>query len=149
MEKSSRRLLLVISLFGLIFLASFIFYGVKSYMIRAFMKDFKEPPVTISAVPAIAQTWHPVLSAAGTLKASNGVDVNSQVNGIITAIYFESGKEVTQGDQLIQLDDSVDQQTLLRDQAALRFDKIDYERKQSLLKKNAVAQSAVDSAKAA
>src|SRR3990167_283863 len=149
MEKSSRRLAIAIGIFAFIFIASFVFYGVKSYMIRAFMKNFKEPPVTVSATKVTATTWHPSLQSAGTLKASNGVDVNAQVNGIVTGIFFESGKHVKQGEQLLQLDDSVDQQTLLRDQAALRFDKIDYDRKQALLRRNAVAQNAVDAAKAA
>src|SRR3990167_10159641 len=94
MEKSSRRLAIAIGIFGFIFIASFVFYGVKSYMIRAFMENFQEPPATVSALPATLQTWHPTLQAAGTLKASNGVDVNSQVSGIITGIYFESGKHV-------------------------------------------------------
>ncbi|MDP1573936.1 MAG: efflux RND transporter periplasmic adaptor subunit [Coxiellaceae bacterium] len=113
------------------------------------MKNYKEPDVTVSAEKATSQTWHPFLTAAGSLKASNGVDVNAQVSGQITAIEFKSGQHVKQGDLLVQLDDSVDQQTLLRDQAALLFNKVDYERKQSLLKQRAVAQSAVDAAKAA
>jgi hypothetical protein len=39
-----------------------------------------------------------------------------------------------------QLNDAVDQQTLLRDQATLRFNKIDFERKQTLLAVRSSAQ---------
>lgn len=149
MDLRHRRLKWIVIGFLVLFLGTFIFYGVKTVMIRAFMKNFKEPPVTVSAEKAVLKTWHPLLTAAGTLKASNGVDVNSQVSGQITAIYFESGVHVKQGDVLLQLDDSVDQQALLRDQAALRYNQVDYNRKTALLKQKAVAQSAVDSAKAA
>ena len=149
MDKSSKRFKWILCIFIFIFLVTFIFYGVKSVMIRAYMKNFKQPPTTVSTVKAVLTTWHPFLSAAGTLKASNGVDINSEVSGQIVSIHFQSGSHVSTGDLLVQLNDAVDQQTLLRDQAALRFDKIDYHRKEILLKENAVAQSAVDAAKAA
>ena len=49
----------------------------------------------------------------------------------------------------MQLNDSVDQQALLRDEASLRYNKIDYARKEILLREKAIAKSAVDAAKAA
>ena len=143
------RITWIIGLFVFIFVGTFVFYGVKLFMIHSFMKNYQEPPVFVSTTKVVAQTWNPYLSAVGSLKASNGVEVNSEVNGQISALNFESGQDVKQGDLLVQLNDDVDQQALLRDEATLRFNKIDYTRKQTLLKENAVAKSAVDAAKAA
>src|SRR3990167_2873691 len=143
------RIIWIISFFLFLFVATFIFYGVKSYLVYAFMKNYKEPPVFVSATKAIAKTWHPFLTTVGSLKASNGVEVNSEVSGQILSINFQSGQDVKQGDLLVQLNDAVDQQALLRDEATLRFNKVDYKRKETLLKENAVARSAVDAAKAA
>ncbi|MCX7120568.1 MAG: efflux RND transporter periplasmic adaptor subunit [Gammaproteobacteria bacterium] len=143
------RIIWIISFFLFLFAATFIFYGVKSYFIYAFMKNYKEPPVFVSTTTAVSKTWNPFLTAVGSLKASNGVEVNSQVSGQIVSIYFQSGQDVKQGDLLVQLNDEVDQQGLLRDEATLRFNKVDYSRKEILLKENAVARSAVDAAKAA
>jgi len=135
--------------FVVLFLLTFLFHIGKTLMIQHFLKNYQEPPVNVSATKAMAETWHPFLLAAGTLKASSGVDVNSQVPGQITKIYFESGTHVKAGDILLQLDDSIDQQTLLRDKAALLFNKVDFQRKALLIKEHALAQSAVDAAKAA
>lgn len=132
-----------------VFIATFVFYGVKIFMVHWFMSHYQAPPVYVSTIKAVQKTWHPYLSAVGTLKASNGVDVNSQVSGQILSINFQSGQHVKQGDLLVQLNDAVDQQTLLRDAARLRLDKVDFQRKQLLLKENAMSRSAVDSARAA
>lgn len=147
MEQRSRLKWILIA-FSTIFALTFVFYAVKLVLIRHFMASFVAPPSSVSTVVAESKTWHPLLIAAGTLKSSNGVDVNSPVSGQIMATYFTSGAQVQQGDLLVQLDDKVDQQTLLHDQAKLRFDKIDYQRKKLLLKEKAVAQSALDAARA-
>jgi membrane fusion protein (multidrug efflux system) len=139
----------IIGIFIAIFVATFIFYGVKMFMVSWYMSHYQEPPITVSTIRAELKTWNPFLSTVGSLKASNGVDVNSEVSGQILAIDFQSGEHVKQGDLLIQLNDSVDQQTLLRDEAKLRFDKIDFDRKELLLKENAVARTSVDAARAA
>lgn len=143
------RIIWIIGFFLFIFVATFVFYGVRLFMMHSFMKHYKEPPVFVATTTAVYKTWKPFLRAVGSLTASNGVNVNSEVNGQIVSINFQSGQDVKQGDLLVQLNDAVDQQTLLRDQATLRFNKIDFERKQTLLKENAVAHSAVDAAKAA
>src|SRR3989338_3202387 len=108
----SKRIKWVIGFFIFIFVATFAFHGFKMIMIRRYMAHFVEPPIYVSATKATTETWHPYLSAVGSLKASNGVDVNSEVSGQITAIDFQSGEHVKQGDLLVQLNDSVDQQAL-------------------------------------
>lgn len=143
------RILWIIGFFLFLFFATFVFYGIRLALIHWFTTHYEEPPITVSAVKAQLKTWHPYLSTVGSLKASNGVEVNSEVSGQVIAIAFESGEHVKQGDLLVQLNDAVDQKTLQKDEAKLRFDKIDYERKETLLKDNAVARSAVDAAKAA
>lgn len=143
------RITWIVGIFVLIFIATFAFYGVKLLMIHWYMSHYEEPPVTVSTTVAEKKTWHPYLSSVGSLKASNGVDVNSEVSGQIVSIDFKSGDHVKQGDLLVQLNDAIDQRNLDRDEAKLRFDKIDFERKELLLAQNAVARSSVDAAKAA
>lgn len=145
----NKRIKWVVGIFITLFIATFLFYAVKLFMVRWYMSHYEEPPIYVSTTEAVLKTWHPFLNAVGSLKASNGVDVNSEVSGQILSINFQSGVHVKQGDLLVQLNDSVDQQSLLRDEAKLRFDKIDFERKTLLLKENAVAKSAVDAARAA
>ena len=143
------RIHVIMTGFIVLFVGTFLFYGIKLFLLHWFMAHFKEPPVYVSTIKAEQKTWHPYLTAIGTLKASNGVEVNSEVSGQILSIDFQSGEHVKQGDLLVQLNDDMDQQTLLRDEAKLRLDKVDYERKTLLIKENAVSRSAVDAAKAA
>lgn len=144
-----KRIYWVVGFFIFLLLATFIFYGVKMLMVRWYMAHFEEPPITISTTKVRAETWHPFISAVGSLKASSGVDVNPQVSGQVLSIHFQSGENVRQGDLLVQLDDAVDEQALQRDKAALRMNKLDYQRKQELLQQKAVSRSAVDAAQAA
>lgn len=144
-----KRLVLSVSIFLFLFVATFIFFGVKVFLVHRFMANFEEPPVYVSSTKAELKTWNMLLTAVGSLKASNGVDVNSEVPGQILSIDFKSGEHVKAGDLLVQLNDDIDQQTLKRDEAKLNLDKVDFDRNELLIKKNAIAHSAVDSAKAA
>lgn len=144
----NKRVLWMIGFFVFIFIATFIFYGVKLYLIKWYSDHYEEPPVTISAEKATTQTWHPFLTSVGTLKASNGVDVSSEVSGQISSIHFESGEYVKQSDLLVQLNDAIDQQALQRDEAKLKLDDLNYHRNVSLIKQDVVSKSAVDAAKA-
>lgn len=144
-----RRVRFFIGFFILIFVATFIFYGVRVYLVRWFTAHYQEPPTYVSAEKAVTQTWHPILTTVGSLKASNGVNVNSEVNGQVLSISFHSGDRVQKGDLLVQLNDDVDQKALERDQARLNADELDFKRKEILLRQNAVSQSALDAARAA
>lgn len=144
-----KRVYWIVGFFLFLLAGTFIFYGVKMAMVRWYMAHYQAPPITISTTKVRTQTWHPFLSAVGSLKASKGVEVSSEVSGQILSIPFRSGVHVDKGDLLVQVDDQVDQQNLQRDLAALRVNKLDFERKQKLWKEKAVARSAVDQAQAA
>jgi membrane fusion protein (multidrug efflux system) len=140
--------IILIIILAVIFGGTFLYDAVRVIMIKQYFAHYQVPAVSVSIAKVEAQTWHPSFSAVGTLKAANGVEINAQVNGQITAIYFESGQRVEKGAPLIQLDDAIDRQTLANNLAQLQADKLDYDRKLQLSKSNGVAQSEVDVAKA-
>ncbi len=144
-----KRIYWFVGFFIFVLVATFVFYGVKRYMVSWYMSHYQEPPVYVSTTKVVQKVWHPYLSAVGSLKAFKGVDVNAEVSGQVLSIHFQSGDRVKKGDLLVQLDDQVDKQSLERDKAKLRLDKLDYGRKQKLLAQNAVSRSAVDAARAA
>ena len=76
----------------------------KPQMIRQFLSTMKPPPATVTAEPARTERWVERLTSIGTLIASQGVEVTSQVAGIVTEVLIDSGKEVEQGAKLVQLD---------------------------------------------
>lgn len=125
-----------------------LFNVIKAFMIKRFFAHFTPPAVTVSSVTAVKKNWEPRIHAVGNFMAINGVEVNSQANGNVVAIHFDSGQYVEQGKPLIDIDDSVDQATLRSNQSELALQEISYKRQLELAKKGATPSSSVDEAKA-
>jgi len=118
----------------------------KPQAIKGFLSQQVPPPATITAEPARSQEWVERLPAIGTLISSQGVDVASQVDGIVTAIGFESGMEVPKGKLLVQLDVSVELAELASAEATMREADVAYKRQTDLLRKAVTSEANVDTA---
>lgn len=130
----------LIILFGLIF----IMHTIRKVFIARYIHKMQQEAVVISTSDVKKTTWHPELTTVGTLAAVNGVNVSSELNGMVVDIYFKSGQTVKKDDPLIQLDDAVDQQTFNTNRAQLNLDQLNYQRQLQLSKTHSVAQSDVD-----
>lgn len=102
------------------------------------------PAPTVAAVTVEPRDWEPTLEAVGTLQAIQGVEVNNEVAGQVTAIEFDSGAMVKRGQVLVRLADEVDRADLEGLQAAERLAQIKVERNRTLLRDRAVAQGDFD-----
>ncbi|MDR3402082.1 MAG: efflux RND transporter periplasmic adaptor subunit [Chthoniobacter sp.] len=107
---------------------------------------FAMPPSAVTTVVVKGQTWQPVLSAVGSLKAVNGVTVSTDLAGIVSEISFESGAAVKKGDLLIKLDTQQEEAQLHAAEAKLQLAKLDLERKRDLIAKKTISPSDWDSA---
>lgn len=103
-----------------------------------------QPAPTVTLIEVIETDWEPTLSAVGTIQAVQGVEVNNEVAGQVTAITFQSGAMVKRGEILARLADDVDRADLEGLQAAERLARIKLERTRALLKDRAVAQGDFD-----
>ncbi len=122
---------------------------VKYSQIKAGMAEGAKhapPPPAVTTMVAKGQNWQPVLSAIGSLRAINGVDVSTDLAGIVTEIAFESGKPVKQGDLLVKLDTQQEEAQLKSAEAARDLAKLNLARQHDLLVKKAASQSDFDSA---
>lgn len=104
------------------------------------------PVVTVSTAVAQAVDWPAELVSVATLKASQAVDVTAQVDGQITALFFESGDSVQQGDLLARQYADDDRARLKALQADLRLAEIQLGRVRQLVAEKLVPQSELDSA---
>jgi membrane fusion protein (multidrug efflux system) len=109
-------------------------------------KMFAPPPTAVSTVTVQPQTWQPVLSAVGSLKAVQGVTISTDLAGIVSEIAFESGTAVKKGALLVKLDTQQEDAQLRAAQARLELAKVDIERKRDLIAKKAIAASEMDTA---
>jgi membrane fusion protein (multidrug efflux system) len=118
----------------------------KPAMIKGFLSKQQPPPSTITAQAARTEDWIERLPAIGTLIASQGVDVASQVAGIVTGIGFESDQDVEKGGKLVQLDISVEQADQASAEAILKEADVSYKRQSDLMLKNVTSEANVDTA---
>ncbi|TBU89795.1 efflux RND transporter periplasmic adaptor subunit [Stutzerimonas kirkiae] len=100
--------------------------------------------VTLQAEPFSLTTELP-----GRTQAFRIAEVRPQVNGVIQKRLFTEGSDVTEGQQLYQIDAAVYEATLKSAQASLASSKSLAERYASLVKDQAVSKQAYDEARAA
>ena len=79
------------------------YHAFVGYMMKKYMAASPIPPATVSTIKADYQQWQPRLDAVGTLRAVRGIDVTSEVAGLVRSVEFKSGDEVKANQLLIQL----------------------------------------------
>jgi membrane fusion protein (multidrug efflux system) len=142
----TKKMFLMIGVFVLIVA---VLATLKVLQVRAIIAkyaSFGPPPAAVTSSIAKAQTWQPVLTVVGSMRAVNGVLVSTDLAGIVTQIAFESGTEIKKGDLLVKLDTRQEEADLHSDQARLELARINLNRERDLIAQKAVAQSDFDSA---
>jgi membrane fusion protein (multidrug efflux system) len=141
-----KRLLLVFVIFvAVVALLGFAFYGnMKKGMAMGAM--MAPQPTAVSTLAVTPQSWQPVLSAVGSLRAINGTQLSTDLAGIVTKIDFESGTFVKKGDLLLELDTKQEVAQLQAEEAKLEFARLDLARKRELIQKKAISSADLDTA---
>jgi multidrug efflux pump subunit AcrA (membrane-fusion protein) len=70
------------------------------------------PPEAVGTTVARVDTWQETIEAVGSVAAARGVTVSNDAPGLVSAIHFESGKMVHEGDVLVELDSNVERSQL-------------------------------------
>jgi membrane fusion protein (multidrug efflux system) len=90
------------------------------------------------------QQWQPQLSAVGTLRAVRGVDVTTEIAGLVRSLEFKSGDEVKAGQVLAQLNADSDIAQLHSLEAAADLASTVYERDKAQLAAEVISKAQVD-----
>jgi membrane fusion protein (multidrug efflux system) len=106
------------------------------------------PPTVIASTEVTVANWEPRLYSVGSLVATNGISVSTEVSGIVSEIIFESGQAVEEGQLLIKLDDSVDLAALEALRAERRLAEVRFNRVKDLIKKRVTSKSEFDESEA-
>jgi len=120
----------------------------KPQMIRSFLSQMTQPPATVASEPARTEKWVEQLASIGTLISSQGVDINTQVAGVVTEVSIESGQDVPQGAKLVQLDIAVETADLASSKATLAEAEVAYQRQTELIAKRITSEANLDQARA-
>ncbi len=110
----------------------------KKYLSRGF------PPVVVTAIKAELAPWQPEVTAVGSLRAFRGVDVTSEIDGMVRTVRFRPGEEVGEGQVLVELNTDADIAQLEALEAAADLSNTTYERDKKQLEIESVSQATVD-----
>ncbi|MDI6049035.1 efflux RND transporter periplasmic adaptor subunit [Flavobacterium sp. XS2P24] len=108
----------------------------------------KGKSMSVNGIVAIPQTFDNNLSLSGSIEANEQVEIRSEVSGIVEAIYFQEGSNVSKGQVLFKVNDlelrAQLRQTSTREGLASENER----RAKLLLQKEAISQEEYDLARA-
>lgn len=111
--------------------------------------SYQPPPEAVTTVVASQESWAESLDAIGSVTAVNDVTVSADLPGVVESIAFESGKSVSRGDLLVQLDTRQEQAQLKSAEAAQSLARLNLDRAKGLRQEGVVSQADFDTATAA
>ena len=143
-----KRLIIMLLSVGIILGGIFGFIQFKNSMIKQYMASMASTPQTVSTITASLDDWQPVENTIATLAAVQGVNVSSEVAGMVEQIYFHEGEDIEENAPLVQLKASDDIAKLKAMKADADLAKITYQRDQAQFLVKAVSQQTLDTDKA-
>jgi membrane fusion protein (multidrug efflux system) len=113
--------------------------------IQKLMASAPKPfPQTVTATKVGSQDWQPTLAAVGSVTPVRGVDVTTEIAGLVREIHFKSGQDVKQGDILVELNADSDKAQLAALEAAAELSGTVLKRDKAQFDAQAIAQAQVD-----
>ncbi|WP_026121779.1 efflux RND transporter periplasmic adaptor subunit [Paraburkholderia kururiensis] len=140
----TRRMIVMLVCVGLLVAALVGFNLFRAHMIAKFMAGNAAPPATVTATVARYQAWQPQLAAVGSLRAVRGVDVTTEMAGLVRDIAFRSGQDVKAGQLLVELNADTDKAQLAALEAAAELAKTVYDRDRAQYEIKAIAKAQLD-----
>jgi membrane fusion protein, multidrug efflux system len=108
------------------------------------MQKLGPPPEAVGTAISQDQTWGGSVSAVGTVTSFKGVAISNEVPGIVSAIRFESGASVKQGQILVELDSKAERAQLASIEARKELATTNVGRTRALVADNAIAKAQLD-----
>lgn len=141
----ARRMIIMLIGVGLLFGLIFGYQFFKSFMMKKYMAEAgASATVTVSTMKASPEAWQNRIRAAGSLRAVRGVDVTTELAGLVRTIQFTPGANVKQGQQLVKLNDDAEVAQLHSLEASAELARITYERDKAQYAVQAVSKQVVD-----
>ena len=136
---------------GAVLLLTAVVGGIWGYKVSKQLdavKAMSSAKQTVSTMRAQTQQWSETLSAIGSLHATRGADLATEVAGVVAAIHFESGADVKRGTLLAELraGDDIGKLDALR--ATAKLARLNYQRARAQFDARAISQADLDTADA-
>jgi membrane fusion protein (multidrug efflux system) len=139
----TKRMLIMIG--GIVVLVLILAGGFALHIKKLIAAAPKPYAQTVTATKVTAQEWQPSLAAVGSVAPVRGVDVTTEIAGLVREIHFKSGQDVKKGDILVELNADSDKAQLASLQAAAELAATVLKRDKAQFDAQAIAQAQVDS----
>jgi len=120
----------------------------KTIMIKKYLAGAGSPPATVTTMVVGEEEWQPQLTASGSLRAYRGVELSTEINGLVQNVYAKSGMDVKEGYLLLAMVQDSDRAQLQALQAQADLAKVVNERDRQQLAIEAISKNAFDSSSA-
>lgn len=141
---------MIVMLFSVFMLLGLIvgFNQLKTFMFNRFMAGMGVQPATVTTIVVEKQEWQPKMTSVGNVRAFRGVDLSTEVGGLVVRVPIKSGMDVNEGDLLIKLNDSADVAQLNSLKAMADLAKVINERDKAQLAIQAISKNVYDTSTA-
>jgi membrane fusion protein (multidrug efflux system) len=117
-----------------------------AYKTEQALSNRDAPTQTVSATEAATATWQPTVSAVGSVKAAQGVDVTAEIEGRVTNVAVADGARVKDEALMVELDAAGLRAELTGAQAEASLAAIELRRQRQLREQNVNSRADVDRA---
>jgi membrane fusion protein (multidrug efflux system) len=148
MEPLPRRMTIMLCSVFLLLGLIFGFNQLKTFLIKNFIAGMGLPPATVSTLVVGTSEWQPKLSSVGNVRAFRGVELSTEVGGLVATVPVKSGQDVKEGDLLIKLNDASDVAQLNSLKAMADLAKVINERDRQQLAIQAISKNVFDTSAA-
>ncbi len=138
-DRMKKMLMIVGILFGCIFM-----YKVIMSVIVKYSMTHQSKVISVSTIQAKTLAWQPKLKASGSVRAIYGVNVTTELAGMVKKIYFTPGVFVREGEVLVQLNADSDIALLHALEANAALAKITYDRDKAQFAAHAISKQVLD-----
>ena len=142
-----RMIVMLIAVFVLLGLIV-AFNQLKTLLFNHFMAGMGLPPATVSTMAIEKQEWQPKMTSVGNVRAFRGVDLSTEIGGLVLNVPIKSGLDVKEGDLLIKLNDTADIAQLEAMKAMADLAKVINERDRAQLAIQAISKNVYDTSTA-
>lgn len=135
---------MLVMLGGLAVLAIVLAFGFYLHVKALMANAPKRGAVTVSDAVVRPSAWQSRMKAVGTLSAVHGVELATQVAGVVKTVAVRSGAQVQAGEALVTLDAAPEEAQLASLQAAADLARTTLERARRLMTGQTVTQATID-----
>jgi membrane fusion protein, multidrug efflux system len=104
------------------------------------------PATTVTSATVKEEYWPPILFSVGSISATQGAVVSTELGGVVAEVKFSNGGEAKKGDVLMSLDTSSEKAQLRTAEADLELAKANLDRAKDLSARKVISKSELDAA---